>query len=47
MGLRGGMRGLVNTPDEKPKITMALLKRVLGNEFFRQKIVEICPFNHG
>ena len=29
MGLRGGMRGLVNTPDEKPKITISLLKRVL------------------
>lgn len=29
MGLRGGMRGLVNSPDEKPKITIQLLKRVL------------------
>lgn len=29
MGLRGGMRGLVNSPDEKPKITLLLLKRVL------------------
>jgi ATP-binding cassette subfamily B protein len=29
MGFRGGMRGLVNTPDEKPKITISLLKRVL------------------
>ena len=29
MGLRGGMRGLVNSPDEKPKITITLLKRVL------------------
>ena len=29
MGLRGGMRGLVNSPDEKPKITIQLLTRVL------------------
>ncbi len=29
MGLRGGMRGLVNSPDEKPKISLLLLKRVL------------------
>jgi ATP-binding cassette subfamily B protein len=30
MGLHGGgMRGLINSPDEKPKITWTLLKRVL------------------
>ncbi len=29
MGFHGGMRGLINSPDEKPKITWPLLKRVL------------------
>jgi ATP-binding cassette subfamily B protein len=29
MGLHGGMRGIINSPDEKPKITWHLLKRVL------------------
>ncbi len=29
MGFHGGMRGLINSPDEKPKITWSLLKRVL------------------
>ena len=29
MGFHGGMRGLINSPDEKPKITWQLLKRVL------------------
>jgi ATP-binding cassette subfamily B protein len=29
MGLHGGLRGMVNSPDEKPKITKSLLKRVL------------------
>ena len=29
MGLHGGLRGMVNSPDEKPKITRSLLKRVL------------------
>ncbi len=29
MGLHGGMKGMVNAPDEKPRITRALLKRVL------------------
>ncbi len=28
MGFHGGMRGLINSPDEKPKITWPLLKRV-------------------
>ncbi|MCX6097665.1 MAG: ABC transporter ATP-binding protein [Caldiserica bacterium] len=29
MGVHGGMRGIINSPDEKPKITWHLLKRVL------------------
>ncbi len=29
MGFRGGMRGLINAPDQKPQITWPLLKRVL------------------
>ncbi|MHB1384499.1 MAG: ABC transporter transmembrane domain-containing protein, partial [Bellilinea sp.] len=29
MRAHGGMRGLINSPDEKPKITWPLLKRVL------------------
>ncbi len=29
MGLHGGLRGMINSPDEKPKITLPLLKRVL------------------
>ncbi|MBN1920998.1 MAG: ABC transporter ATP-binding protein [Anaerolineae bacterium] len=29
MGFRGGMRGMLSSPDEKPKITRRLLKRVL------------------
>jgi len=29
MGLHGGMRGIINSPDEKPKITWHLLRRVL------------------
>jgi ATP-binding cassette subfamily B protein len=29
MGFHGGMRGMINAPDEKPKITWELLKRVL------------------
>ncbi len=29
MGLHGGLHGMVNAPDEKPKITRSLLKRVL------------------
>ena len=30
MGLHGGgLKGMVNAPDEKPKITRSLLKRVL------------------
>jgi ATP-binding cassette subfamily B protein len=29
MGMRGGLHGMVNSPDEKPKITRSLLKRVL------------------
>lgn len=29
MGFRGGMRGMINSPDKKPKITRQLLKRVL------------------
>jgi ATP-binding cassette subfamily B protein len=29
LGLRGGLRGMINSPDEKPKITWPLLKRVL------------------
>ncbi len=29
MGMHGGMRSMINAPDEKPKITWHLLKRVL------------------
>lgn len=29
MGLHGGLRGIINSPDEKPKITRQLLMRVL------------------
>jgi ATP-binding cassette subfamily B protein len=29
MGFHGGMRGMINSPDEKPKITRQLLRRVL------------------
>ena len=29
MAYRGGMRGLINAPDVNPKITWALLRRVL------------------
>jgi ATP-binding cassette, subfamily B, bacterial len=29
MGSRSGLHGMVNSPDEKPKITRSLLKRVL------------------
>ena len=30
MRIHGGMHGMINSPDEKPKITWPLLKRVLN-----------------